>query len=94
MEIELYVENLSKLTTHGDLRFLFAQAGKVTEVVVSMDKKSGEPKGFAYVTMSAQSEADKAVNMFNGYSLFDHEITVRLSKPRSQRGLKDPVYRQ
>lgn len=93
MEIELYVDNLSKLTTHGDLRYLFARAGKVTGVVLSMDKKSGEPRGFAFVTMSAQSEADNAVNMFNRFSLFDHEITVRLSRPRLQRGLSDTAYK-
>lgn len=93
MEIELYIGNLSKLTTHSDLRYLFAQAGKVTEVILIMDKKSVEPKGFAFITMSAQSEADKAVNMFNGYSLFEHELTVNLSKPRPQCGLKDPVYK-
>ncbi len=93
MEIELYVGNLSKLTTHGDLRFLFSQAGKVTEAKLSMNGKSGEPQGFAFVTMSAQSEADKAVNMFNGFSLFEHELTVRLSKPRPQRGFRDPVYK-
>ncbi len=54
---------------------------------------SGEPNGFAFVTMSAQSEADKAVNMFDGYSLFEHELKVRLVKPRAQRGLKDPAYK-
>lgn len=93
MEIELYVGNLSKLTTNSDLRFLFSQAGKVIEAKLSMNVKSGEPQGFAFVIMSAQSEADKAVNMFNGFSLFEHELIVRLSKPRPQRGLKDPVYK-
>jgi RNA recognition motif-containing protein len=93
MEIELYVGNLSKLTTHGDLRFLFAQVGKVTEVVLSMDRKSGEPNGFAFVTMSAQSEADKAVSKLNDYSFFEHELTVRLAKPRPQRGLQDPAHK-
>lgn len=88
MEIELYVGNLSKLTTHADLRFLFSQAGKVTEAKLITNGKSGEPQGFAFVTVSAQSEADKAVNMFNGYSLFEHELTVHLVKPRPQRGLK------
>jgi len=87
MEIELYVGNISKLTTHGDLHFLFSQAGKVTEAKLSMNEKNGEPQGFAFITMSAQSEADKAVNMFNGYLLFEHELTVRLFKPRQQRGL-------
>ena len=93
MEIELYVGNLSKLTTHGDLRFLFSQAGKVTKALLLMDGKSGEPKGYAFVTMSMQSEADQAVNMFNGFSLFDHELTVRLVKPRAQRGLEYPAYK-
>lgn len=93
MEIELYVGNLSKLTTHGDLRYLFSQAGKVTDVLLSINRMNGEPNGFAFVTMSAQSEADKAVNMFNRYPLFEHELKVNLSKPRPQRGLKDPVYK-
>jgi len=93
MEIELYVGNLSKLTTHGDLRFLFSQAGKVTEAKLGTNEKSGEPQGYAFVTMSAQSEADKAINMFNGYSLFDQALTVRLIKQRQFRGLKDPVYK-
>jgi len=93
MEIELYVGNLSKLTTHGDLHFLFSQAGKVTEAKLSTNEKSGEPQGYAFVTMSTQSEADKAINMFNGYSLFDQELTVRLIKQRQYRGLKDPVYK-
>jgi cold-inducible RNA-binding protein len=93
MEIELYVGNLSKLTTHADLRFLFSQAGKVTQAALSTDKNSGEPKGYAFVTMSMQSEADKAVNMLDGFLLFEHELTVRLVKPRAQRGLEYPAYK-
>jgi RNA recognition motif-containing protein len=92
MEIELYVGNLSKLTTHGDLRFLFSQAGKVTEAKLSMNGKSGEPQGYAFVTMSAQSEADKAVSMFNLYALSDHVLKVSLAKPREQRGVTSPIY--
>lgn len=93
MNIHLFVGCLSKLTTHDDLQYLFSQAGEVTDMTLSMDAKSGEPKGFAFVTMTAQSEADKAVNMFNGYSFFEHELTVNLSKPRPQRGIKDPPYK-
>ncbi|MCB0103992.1 MAG: hypothetical protein H6635_08280 [Anaerolineales bacterium] len=58
-----------------------------------MDRKNGESKGFAFVTMSAQSEADKAVNIFNDYSLFENQIAVQLSKPRAQRGFKNPVHK-
>lgn len=91
--IQLYVGNLSRRTTQDDLRDLFSQAGDVIESELITDRKNGESKGYAFVTMSAQSEADKAANMFNGYSLNEHELTVRLVKPRPQRGLIDPAYK-
>lgn len=90
METKLYVGNLSKLTTQDELNTLFAQAGEVTLAEVVKDRKSGESKGFAFVTMSAQSEADKAVSMFNSYSLSDHALKVSLAKPREQRGITTP----
>ena len=86
METRLYVGNLSKSTTQDELNTLFAQAGKVTTVEVVKERKSGESKGFAFVTMSEQSEADKAVRMFNAYSLSDHELKVSPAKPREERG--------
>lgn len=91
MEVRLYVGNLSKSTTQEELNTLFAQAGEVTAADVVKDRKSGESKGFAFVTMSAQSEADKAVSMFNAYSLSDHVLKVSLAKPREQRGTSDPI---
>ena len=87
MEIEIYVGNLSRSTTQEDLNVLFSQAGDVTSVDVIKDRKSGESNGFAFVTMSAQSEADKAVSMFNAYSLDDHYLRVMLVRPRKQRGV-------
>jgi len=87
MEFKVYVGNLSKLTTQEELNTLFTQAGDVTAVNVIMDFKRGESKGFAFVTMSAQSEADKAVSMFNSYALDDHQLRVDLARPREQRGL-------
>jgi RNA recognition motif-containing protein len=50
------------------------------------DRKSGTSKGFAFITMSAQSEADKAVSKFHGYSFNDQEMKVDLAKPRAQHG--------
>ena len=61
MEAKLYVGNLSKSTTQDELNVLFAQAGEVTVTEVIKDRKSGDSRGFAFITMSAQSEADKAV---------------------------------
>lgn len=92
MEVKLYVGNLSRATTQDELIALFTQAGEVTSVEVIQDRKSGESRGFAFVTMSAQSEADKAVSMFNTHSLNDHVIKVSLAKPREQRGVASPVY--
>ena len=84
MGIRLYVGNLSKSTTEEELNTLFAQAGKVTGVEVIKERKSGESKGFAFVTMSEQSEADKAVSMFNTYSLSEHALKVSPAKPREE----------
>jgi len=91
MEAKLYVGNLSKSTTQDELNTLFAQAGEVTEAEVIKDRKSGESKGFAFITMSAQDEADKAVNMFNDYSLSEHVLKVSPAKPREQRGTTRPI---
>jgi len=86
MEVELYIGNLSKSTTQEELNTLFRQAGDVALVNIIKDRTSGESKGFGFVTMSAQSEADKAISMFNAYSLSDRELKVDLAKPREQRG--------
>ena len=86
MEVKLYVGNLSKATTQEELNTLFKQAGDVALVNIIKDRTSGESKGFGFVTMSAQSEADRAISMFNAYSLSEHELKVDLAKPREQRG--------
>jgi len=92
MEPKLYVGNLSKSTTEEELSVLFTQAGEVTEAELIKDRKSGESRGFAFITMSAQSEADKAVSMFNAYPLSDHVLKVSLATPREQRGPVSPIY--
>ena len=86
MEAKLYVGNLSKSTTQDELNVLFTQAGEVSAAEVIKDRKSGESKGFAFITMSTQSEADKAISMFNAYSLSDHVLKVSPAKPREGRG--------
>ena len=86
-----YVGNLSKSTTQEELNALFAQAGVVTAAEVIKDRKSGESKGFGFVTMSVQSEADKAVSMFNAYSLSDHALKVSMARPREQRVPSSPI---
>jgi len=80
MTTKIYIGNLSKSTTQAELNVLFAQAGEVTAVDVIKDHRTGESRGFAFVTMRAQNEADKAVNMFNAYTLNDQVLKVSAAK--------------
>jgi RNA recognition motif-containing protein len=84
MDARLYVGNLPKSTTQDELNVLFTQAGGVTATEVIKDRKSGESKGFAFVTMSAQDEADKAISMFNAYELSGKELKVSMAKAKEQ----------
>ncbi|HUH96464.1 MAG TPA: RNA-binding protein [Anaerolineales bacterium] len=85
MDVRLYVGNLAKSTTEDELKNLFAQAGSVAAVDMVKDRASGESKGFAFITMGGQTEADKAISMFNAYSLADRELKVNVAKPKVER---------
>jgi RNA recognition motif-containing protein len=85
MEKKLYVGNLSYNTTEEDLRELFSQAGTVETVELIKDRETGNSKGFAFVEMGNQSDAEKAISTFNGYSLANREIKVNLARPREER---------
>jgi len=82
MDIRVYVGNLAKSTTQEDINTLFAQAGTVSSVDLVMDKGTRQSKGFAFVSMASQPEADKAIEMFNSYSLADNTLKVNIAKPR------------
>lgn len=85
MEAKLYVGNLSYETTEDDIRNLFAQAGTVNECVLIKDRDTGSSKGFAFVTMSSQDEAKRAIEQFNGKTLGNRELTVNVARPREER---------
>lgn len=85
MDVKLYVGNLDYATTEVELRALFAQAGNVTSVALIKDRDTGQSKGFAFITMGTQSEAQKAISMFNASLLKDRALTVNVAKPREER---------
>jgi cold-inducible RNA-binding protein len=85
MNEKLYVGNLTYGTTENELRELFAQAGTVSSCELIKDRDSGQSKGFAFVTMATQAEAEKATGMFNAYSLDNRSLTVNIAKPREAR---------
>ena len=83
MDVKLYVGNLSPETSEKALRTLFARAGTVASVTLIIDQGTGQSKGFAFVEMTTPAEAQKAIDMFNAYSLADRELKVNAAKPRS-----------
>jgi RNA recognition motif-containing protein len=82
MDIKLYIGNLAYATTEEDLKTLFANAGTVTSVDLIKDRDTGRSKGFAFVQMGTQAEAEKAISLYNGYSMGDRELRVSIAKPR------------
>ena len=85
MDVRLYVGNLAKSTTQDELTALFTQAGPVSSVEIIKDRDTGESKGFGFITMNDQADADKAISMFNAYSLAEKELKVNIAKPRVER---------
>ena len=86
MDVKLYVGNMPYSTTEDELRTLFAQAGAVASVAVIKDRDTGQSKGFGFIEMGTQAEAQKAITMFNRYRMGDRELTVNLARPREDRG--------
>ncbi|HZM20123.1 MAG TPA: RNA-binding protein [Anaerolineales bacterium] len=86
MEAKLYVGNLSYETTEQGLRELFMQAGNVVSVALIKEPGTNRSKGFGFVEMGSQSEVQKAISMFNGYTLNDRQLKVNPAKPREERG--------
>src|SRR6188508_888602 len=85
MGTKLYVGNLSFNTTETDLQDLFAQAGPVQEVTLMQDKFTGKSRGFAFVTMTTEADAQKAVTEFNGQTIEGRPLTVNEARPREPR---------
>lgn len=85
MSTKLFVGNLSYNTTENDLHDAFAAHGTVVEANLMMDRQSGRPRGFAFVTMSTPEEAQKAIEAMNGATLDNRQLTVNLARPKEER---------
>ena len=85
MEAKLYVGNLSYQTTEEDLQALFAQAGAVRSAMVIRDRDSGRSKGFGFVEMESNSDAQNAINMFHGKDYQNRALTVNIARPKEER---------
>lgn len=86
MGSKLYVGNLSFKTTESELKSLFSAAGTVTEAALVTDRDTGNSRGFAFVTMSSDAEAQAAISQFSGKDLGGRNLTVNEARPREEGG--------
>ena len=84
--MKLYVGNLSFQTTEQDLTSLFAQYGTVTETNMIMDRETGRPRGFGFITMSSADEGNRAIEALHGKNHDGRDLTVNEAKPMEARG--------
>ena len=92
MSTKLFVGNLSFSTTENDLQDLFAAYGPVTDVNLIMDKVTGRPRGFGFVTMEGAEDAQKAIAALHGKNLGGRDLTVNEARPREERPRGGPRF--
>ena len=82
MQKKLFVGGIPYQTTEDELNEAFSKAGTVESAVIIQDKMSGRSKGFGFVEMSTEEEANAAIEMWNGKDFGGREITVNLARPK------------
>ena len=84
--MKMYVGNLSFQTTKQEIETLFSEHGTVTDVHVPTDRESGQPRGFAFVTMDSAEAMTSAIRVLDGKELDGRNLKVNEAKPREERG--------
>lgn len=84
MSKKIYVGNLKFTTSTSDLRAMFAEHGEVAEAVVIEDRETGRSRGFGFVEMATDEEAQKAINAMNGKSIDGRQLKVNLARERTR----------
>jgi cold-inducible RNA-binding protein len=85
MSKRLYVGNISFKATEDDVKDLFSQAGEVVSVKLITDASTGRARGFGFVEMATDEEAQKAVSQLNGNNFMERSIVVNEAKPQEKR---------
>jgi len=83
---KLFVGNLPYSVTEDEVRTMFAEFGEVQGVIIPTDRETGKPRGFAFVEMAQDDEAEKAITAVNGRKLGGREVNVNEARPREARG--------
>ncbi len=85
MASRLYVGNLPYNVNEGDLQDLFSQAGDIQDVAVIKDRDTQRSRGFGFVEFANQADAEKAIQMFDGYDMDGRRLTVNMAQERPER---------
>ncbi len=85
MAKKLYIGNLSYSTHEEDVREAFAKIGEVLSATLIVDQTNGMSKGFGFVEMASDEDADKAISALNGTTFMDRTITVNEARPKTAR---------
>src|SRR5688500_9496640 len=85
MATKLFVGNLTFEATENDMQDLFAQAGSVSSVNIMQDRATGRARGFGFVEMGSDADAQNAISMFNGKDFKGRALTVNEARPREER---------
>ncbi len=86
MNLKLYVGNLSFGASEDDLKKLFSEAGTVQSVKIVTDPYSGRSRGFGFVEMTSNSDAEKAISLINGKTFMERALIVSEARPQKKRG--------
>ena len=89
MAVKLYVGNLPYSTTDDDLKELFAPYGTVVSATVITDRDSGRSKGFGFVEMETEEEANAAIEALNGKDFGGRNLVVNIARAREERGPRE-----
>lgn len=85
MPVKLFVGGIPYRTSEDELKQIFSQAGEVVSVFIPMDRATQRPRGFAFVEMAEQEQADKAISMFDGTDMGGRRIAVSIARPMTER---------
>lgn len=86
MNLKLYVGNLPFGATEEDLKKLFSEAGAIQSVKIVTDSYSGRSRGFGFVEMASNADAEKAISLINGKTFMDRTLIVSEARPQKKRG--------
>lgn len=84
--MKIYVGNLPFSASQADVHDLFSEHGEVAEVTLINDRETGRPRGFGFVEMPDNAEANKALEALNGYDMEGRQLKVNEARPREDRG--------